>query len=36
MLDDFVQAIHRRSKPEVDVIEGARNAQILLELVRED
>jgi 1,5-anhydro-D-fructose reductase (1,5-anhydro-D-mannitol-forming) len=36
MLDDFVQAIHQRSKPEVDVVEGARNAQILLELVRED
>ena len=36
MLDDFVQAIRQRSKPEVDVVEGARNAQILLELVRED
>ena len=33
LLDDFVQAVHQRTKPEVDVVEGARNAQILLELV---
>lgn len=32
-LDDFVQAIQQRTRPEVDVAEGARNAQILLELV---
>ena len=36
LLDDFVQAIHQRRKPEVDVIEGARNAEILLELVADD
>ena len=35
-LDDFVQAIQQRSKPEVDVVEGARNAQILLELVEKN
>lgn len=36
LIDDFVQAIHQRRKPEVDVVEGARNAEILLELVAED
>ena len=36
LIDDFVQAIHQRRKPEVDVIEGARNAEILLELVADD
>jgi 1,5-anhydro-D-fructose reductase (1,5-anhydro-D-mannitol-forming) len=36
MLEDFITAIRERRKPEVDVFEGARNAQILLELVRED
>lgn len=35
MIDDFTQAIAQRRKPEVDVAEGARNAQILLELVKE-
>jgi len=34
LIDDFVQAIHQRRKPEVDVVEGARNAEILLELVK--
>ena len=34
LIDDFIQAIHQRRKPEVDVVEGARNAEILLELVR--
>ena len=36
LIDDFVQAIQQRRKPEVDVVEGARNAEILLELVAED
>jgi 1,5-anhydro-D-fructose reductase (1,5-anhydro-D-mannitol-forming) len=36
MIEDFVQAIHQRRKPEVDVVEGARNAQILMELVKEE
>lgn len=35
LIDDFVQAIQERRKPEVDVVEGARNAEILLELVAE-
>ena len=34
LIDDFVQAIRQRRKPEVDVVEGARNAEILLELVK--
>jgi len=33
LIDDFVQAILERRRPEVDAAEGARNAQILLELV---
>ena len=36
LLEDFVQAILQRRKPEVDAIEGARNAEILLELVEEN
>jgi predicted dehydrogenase len=36
LLDDFVQAIQQRRKPEVDAVEGARNAEILLELVEGD
>ena len=35
LIDDFVAAIRQRRKPEVDVVEGARNAEILLELVAE-
>ena len=35
-LDDFVHAVERRTKPEVDVVEGARNAEILLKLVEAD
>ena len=35
LIDDFVQAIQLSRKPEVDVTEGARNAEILLKLVEE-
>ena len=36
LLDDFVQAILQGRKPEVDAVEGARNAEILLKLVEEN
>ncbi len=36
LLDDFVQAVRRRGQPEVGAIEGARNAEIMLELIAAD
>jgi len=34
LIDNFVQSIRAGTTPEVDVVEGARNSEILLELVK--
>jgi predicted dehydrogenase len=36
LIEDFAQAVVQRRRPEVDVIEGARNAEILLKLTEDD
>ena len=36
LLDDFVHAVRQRGQPEVGTIEGARNAQIMLQLIEAD
>ena len=35
LLDDFIDAIRQRRKPEVDAAEGARNVEILLKLIQD-